>query len=77
MDHDAVCLLWGAGEDFKHEVQVVPHNKVRYCKAEFLATLKFSSGLLDCSKQNVPGCIYKRPPQVVWERLDDNGNNGL
>ena len=75
--HDAVSLLWGAGEDFKHEVQVVPHNKVRFFTAEFHTPLNFTSGLLDCSVQNVPGCIYKRPPQVVWERLDDNGNDGL
>ena len=75
--HDAVSLLWGAGEDFKHEVQVVPHNKVRFFTAGFHTPLNFTSGLLDCSVQNVPGCIYKRPPQVVWERLDDNGNDGL
>ena len=75
--HDAECLLWGAREDFKYEVQVVPHNEVRIFTAVFHTPLNFTSGLLDCSVQNVPGCINKWPPQVVWERLDNNGNDGL
>ena len=53
------------------------HNKVRFFTAGFHTPLNFTSGLLDCSVQNVLGCIYKRPPQVVWERLDENGNDGL
>ena len=46
---DTVCLLWGASEDFKHEVQVVPHNKVRFFTTEFHTLLNYTSGLLDCS----------------------------
>ena len=75
--HDAVSLLWVAGEDFKQDVQVVPHNNVQFFTAGFYTPLNFTSGLLDYSVQNVPCCIYKRPPQVVWEHLDDNRNDGL
>ena len=71
---DAVSLLWGAGDDFKHEVEVLPHNKVRFVANGFHAPLVFARGLLDCSVQNVTSCLYKRPPQVVWERLDSSDN---
>lgn len=76
--HDAVSLLWGSGDDFKREVEVVPHNKVRFFTNRFHTPLDFTSGLLDCSVQNITGCIYKRPPQVVWERLGaDVNDDGL
>ena len=75
--HDAVGLLWGAGDDFKHEVEVLPYNKVRFYANRFHTPLDHARGLLDCSVQNVSGCIYKRPPQVVWERLDGNTSDGL
>ena len=72
---DAVSLLWGAGDDFKHEIEVLPYNKVRFVANGFHAPLDFARGLLDCSVQNVIGCLYKRSPQVVWERLDANHND--
>ena len=74
---DAVSRLWGAGDNFKHEVEVLPHKKVRFITNGFHTPLDFACGLLDCRVQNGSDCIYKRLPQVVSERLDGNTNDGL
>ena len=73
---DAVHLIWGAGDDFKRQVIINVHNKVRARGRTFHNPENIDQTLLDCTLiPDLTVSQYKRPPQVVWNRVAENDSD--